>query len=378
MAHCNTVFHQLLQIFSRHEFDNLARKHHVGQKFRSFNRWSQFGAMFMGQLTGRKSLRDIVANMAVHGRKFYHLGFANISRATLARTNEKQPAAMYEALFNTLLKRCRHLAPGNRFKMKDLYLLDSSTIDLCLSVFPWATFRKAKGAIKLHAALDADGYLPSFIDMTEGSCHEINWARTLKLPKGSTVVFDRGFNDYNWFDELSRNEIFFVTRVKSNADLVPLKKRRGRKPAGVIEDREILLGTSMKKYRLVVYQSPDDGHVYRFLTNAFHLSSKLVTGLYKERWQIEIFFKWIKQNLKVKTFFGTSKNAVMTQIWIALIVYLLLSYIKFKAKIGWSIHQMLRILQLNLFERQDLLDLFRKKQPVVQPQITYLPLLENL
>ena len=377
MAHCNTVFHQLLQLFPRHEFDKLAREHHVGQKFRSFNRWSQFGALFMGQLTGRKSLRDIVINMAAHGKKFYHLGFSNISRATLARTNEKQPASMYEALFNTMLARCQHQAPGNRFRIKNLYLLDSSTIDLCLEVFPWATFRKTKGAIKLHTGLDADGYLPTFIDMTEGSRHEINWAKTLQLPKGSTVVFDRGFNDYNWFDELSSNGIFFVTRLKINADVVPLKKRRGRKSPGVIEDCEILLGDNLTKYRLVTYNS-DDGHRYRFLTNAFHLPAKTVAELYKERWQIEIFFKWIKQNLKVKTFFGTSRNAVMTQIWIALCVYLLLSYIKFKAKIGWAIRKMLNVLQLTLFERRDLLDLFRDKPARVQPQITYLPLLANL
>jgi len=173
MAHYNTVFHQLLQIFSRHEFDRMAEQHHVGQKFRSFNRWSQFGAMVMGQVTGRKSLRDIVANMAVHSQKSYHLGFTDISRATLVRTNEKQPASLYEAIFARLLKRCQFLAPGNRFKLKNLYLLDSSTIDLCLAVFPWPTFRKTKGAVKLHAALDADGYLPAFVDMTTGSCHEV-------------------------------------------------------------------------------------------------------------------------------------------------------------------------------------------------------------
>jgi len=315
--------------------------------------------------------------MTVHREKFYHLGFANISRATLARTNEKQPALMYEALFKTLLNRCQGLAPGNRFRIRHLYLLDSTVIDLCLGVFPWATFRKAKGAIKLHTGLDANGYLPTFVDMTEGSYHEINWARTLQLPKGSTVVFDRGFNDYSWFDELDQHDIFFVTRLKSNAVMVPLKKRRGRKSAGIVEDREILLGDSLKRYRLVLYRA-DDGTLYRFLTNAFHLPAKIVAELYKERWQIELFFKWIKQNLKVKTFFGISRNAVMTQIWIALCVYLLLSTLKFKAKIGWTMHQMLRVLQLTLFERRDLLDLFRKKPPHLQPKITSLPLFKYL
>ncbi len=378
MAHCNTIFHQLLHLCPRHEFETLASQHHVGQRFRSFNRWTQFGALFMGQLTGRRSLRDIVANMTVHREKFYHLGFANISRATLARANEKQPASLYEALFHTILNRCQGLAPGNRFKMKNLYLLDSTIIDLCLAVFPWATFRKAKGAIKLHTGLDTDGYLPTFIDMTEGACHEITWARTLQLPTGSTVVFDRGFNDYTWFEELDQKNIFFVTRLKSNAVIVPLKKRRGRKSPGVIEDREILLGGNHpSRYRLVTYQS-EEGRIYRFLTNAFHLPAKTIAELYKERWQIELFFKWIKQHLKIKTFFGISKNAVMTQIWIALCVYLLLSTLKFKAKIGWTMHQMLRVLQLTLFERRDLIDLFRKKPPHLQPKMTSLPLFKYL
>ena len=161
--------------------------------------------------------------------------------------------------------------------------------------------------------------------------------------------------------------------------ITPLKKRPGRKPAGVIEDKTILLGPSMVKYRLVTYKSPDDGHLYHFLTNAFHLSAKLVAELYKERWQIEIFFKWIKQNLKIKTFLGTSFNAVKTQLWIALCVYLLLSYIKFKARIGWTLHQMLRVLQLNLFEKRELLDLFRNRKITEPPPITtHLPLLANL
>jgi len=235
------------------------------------------------------------------------------------------------------------------------------------------------GAIKLHTGLNADGYLPSFVDMTEGSRHEIHWARSLTLPRGSTLIFDRGFNDYSWFDDLSQNGIFFVTRVKSNAIITPLKKRQGRKAMGVGLVSKISLGSSMKKYRRIIYQSPEDGRTYHFLTNAFHLKTKMVAELYKERWQIELFFKWLKQNLKIKTFFGTSKNAVMTQIWIALIVYLMLSYIKFKVKVTQTIHQMLRVLQLNLFERRNLIDLFRKKQKAQPPPpLNALPLFKYL
>jgi len=381
MAHCNTVFHQMLKLFPRHEFEVLAKEHHTGQKFRAFNRWTQFGAMMLGQLTGRLSLRDIVSNMRVQANKLYHLGFVSPSRATLARTNERQPATFYEALFQKLLARTLNWAPGHRFRFRNrLYLLDSTTIDLCLSLFPWATFRSTKGAIKLHVGLDGGGYLPTFVDMTEASTHEIIWARGLTFPRGSLVVFDKGFNDYEWYDSLDGRGIFFVSRLKKNALVTPLKKRPGRKPSGVLEDRTILLGDTVKrKYRRVIYKSPEDGHVYTFITNAFHLQANIVAEVYKERWQIEIFFKWIKQNLRIKTFLGTSRNAVMTQIWIALCVYLLLSFIKFRAKIGYSIHRMLRLLQLNLFERRNMFTLFEPPppKPTSQP-LTTLPLFKYL
>ena len=190
MAYYNTVLNQITEIVSRHDFDSLAEQHHAGQKFRSYNRWSQFMAMAVGQLSGRKSLRDITDNLKAQSSKLYHLGMKETSRATLARVNEKQPFSLYQALFHKLLDRCCQLAPGHRFSFENkLYLLDTTTIDLCLSVFPWAKFRKTKGAIKLHMGIDADGYLPTFMDMTDGKAHEIQWARNPELPKGSFAVF---------------------------------------------------------------------------------------------------------------------------------------------------------------------------------------------
>lgn len=373
MAHHNTILRQIVAFLPRHEFESLARIHHCGQKFRSFNRWSQFMVMFIGQLSGRKSLRDLVMNIAAQRNKLYHLAIRACSRATLARVNEKQPAALYEAVFFKLLAQCQRFAPKHRFKLQGkLYLLDATTIDLCLSLFPWAKFRKRKGAIKMHVGLDADGYLPAFLSVTDGKGHEIQWAKTLNLPKGSFAVFDRGFTDYDWYCSLIEAGIFFVCRLKSNALVKYFRRRPGRKASGINMDREILLGDIPHKLRLVDYIDPETGQEYRFVTNATHLQANTVAELYKERWQIELFFKWIKQNLKVKTFLGTSRNAVLTQLWIALCVYLLLAFLKFKAKIGLTMQQMLRLLQLNLFERRDLLALLKppKQQAYVNTQFS--------
>ncbi|PLX88401.1 MAG: IS4 family transposase [Desulfuromonas sp.] len=364
MAHCSTVLSQIVRIFPKHEFQSLANTYHAGQKFRSFSRWMQFVALMTAQLTGRDSLRDIVENMSAQAGKLYHLGIKPFGRSTLARTNETQPHQMYEALFHRLLVRCQGLAPKKRFKFKEkVYLLDASMIDLTLSLFPWAKYRKSKGAAKLHIGLDADGYLPAFVDLTEGKEHEINMARELVLPKGSYVVFDRGYTDYTWYQDLCEEEIRFVTRLKRNAVTIPGPKRRGRKSPGVLLDQEVQLKGVAGKYRKVVYLDAETDITYEFLTNALDIPATTVAELYKERWQIELFFKWIKQNLRVKSFLGTSRNAVMTQLWVALCAYLVLAFLKFQSKLGHSMQQMLRLLQLNLFERRDFMELFAPPKP---------------
>ncbi|MDH3903198.1 MAG: IS4 family transposase [Xanthomonadales bacterium] len=364
MSHCNTVLSQIVRIFPRHEFQSLANKHHEGQKFRSFSRWSQFVAMLTAQLSARNSLRDVVDNLGVQGGKLYHLGVKAFSRATLARCNEKQPHTLYEELFKRLLGRCQGMAPRNKkFKLDSkVYLLDASLVELTLSLFPWAKYQKTKGAAKLHIGLDADGYLPAFVDLTRGNEHEINRARELELTKGSYVVFDRGYTDYRWYQELTEDGVFFVSRLKSNAIVTPGRKRRGRKSPGVVEDREIRLGKLSETFRLVTCLDKETDITYQFVTNALDIPAQTVADLYKERWQIELFFKWIKQNLRVKSFLGTSMNAVKTQLWIALCAYLVLSFLKFQSKIGASLQRMLRILQLNLFERRDLQELFSPRR----------------
>jgi hypothetical protein len=295
-----------------------------------------------------------------------------VSRTTLARVNDEQPHVLYKELFYKMLHRCKAVAPSHRFKIDEkVYLLDATTINLCLEAFPWATYRQKKGAIKMHVGLDADGYLPEFIDVTEGKKHEMSWARMLQLPAGSLAVFDRGFTDYDWWQELTTNGIFFVTRLKENALVEYFKKKSGRKSPGVILDQEIRLKGMKDKLRLVQFIA-DDGNEYRFVTNAHHLKAAVVADLYKERWKIELFFKWIKQNLKIKTFLGTSENAVLTQIWIALCVYLVLAYLAFLSKIGSSMQQILRLLQLNLFERRDLESLFKPPKIEASPQLVLL------
>ncbi len=369
MAHHNTVFSQILKYVPRHEFESLARVHHQGRSLRKMTRWSQFVSLGLAQLAGRVSLRDVVGNLTAQAHKLYHLGCAVVTRSSLARVNEQQPYGLYEALFGKLLARCQGISPKHRFRFKNkLYSLDASTIDLCLSVFPWGKFRAAKGAIKLHVGLDHDGLLPTFMTVTDGKSHDITAARSLQLPKGSIVVFDRGYTDYAWYHHLHAQGTFFVTRQRRNARYRVTERRRVDTSKGLTSDQTIQL-TGTKAHlcpialRRIGFKDTGTGIQYVFLTNNFQLAAGTIAAIYKARWQIELFFKWIKQNLKIKTFLGTSRNAVLTQIWAALCMYLLIAYLQFMSKLGHGMQQILRLLQLNLFERRDLMALLRGDPP---------------
>jgi putative transposase len=366
MSHHNTVFSQLLKLIPRHEFETLAIKHHSGRSFRKASRWSQFVTMAMGQITGRISLRDIVENMSAQSHRLYHIGSSVLTRSNLSRMNENKPHQLYEALFSKLLTRCQGLTPGHDFRFHNpLYSLDASTIDLSLSVFPWADFRTTKGAVKLHVGLNHDGYLPEFVTITEGKKADVTIGRILQFPKGSIVAMDKGYNDYSWYKQLTDKGIYFVTRLKSNANYRVVKRATVLKNKGIISDQTIEFTgaqTARKcpvKLRRITYKEPVSGKRYVFLTNNFKLCAKTIADVYKARWQVELFFKWIKQNLEIKSFVGTSKNAVLTQLWIAMCVYLLLSYLKFQSKLKKSLQQILRLLQMNLFEKRDLMALLR-------------------
>jgi putative transposase len=370
MAHHNTVFSQILKLVPRHEFETLAKAHHKGRSFRTASRWSQFVCLSMAQLTGRNSLRDMIENISAQAHRLYHLGSAKLSRSNLSRINEDKPYTLYEALFSKLLKRCQGHVPQHQFTFKNaLYSLDASTIDLCLSMFPWAKFRSTKGAVKLHVGLNHRGYLPEFVTITEGNVADITIGRILEFPKESIVVMDRGYNDHLWYKRLTQKGIFFVTRLKRPEKYRVMERHDVDKSTGLTSDQTIRFVSKDKPYkcpiplRRIGYRDADTGKHYVFLTNNFDLPAKTVADIYKSRWQVELFFKWIKQNLKIKSFIGTSKNAVMTQIWIALCMYLLLAFLKFQSKLKKSMQQILRLLQLNLFEKRDLMALLRGDPP---------------
>ena len=297
--------------------------------------------------------------------------------------NEVQPYRLYEKLFGRLLVRCQGVAPGHGFRFKNkLYSLDASTVDLCLSMFPWAKFKRTKGAIKLHVGIDHGGYLPTFVCITDGKASDLQAARTLALPTGSMVAVDRAYVDFEWLNHLNSQGVYLVTRMKKGIRYA-VRERRAVKPGqGVTSDHRVTLTSphGRKKYphplRRVGFRDSETGKHYFFLTNNFHLAAKTIADIYKSRWQIELFFKWIKQHLKVKSFVGTSPNAVMTQLWIAMCVYLLLSYIKFLNRLSWNLNEILRVLQLNLFDRRPIPELLALDSQPPNPPPSTLPQLD--
>jgi hypothetical protein len=355
MAHCNTIFQQMLKLIPRHHFARLEQEHGTGRQARSFTRWNQLVHLVFIQLTARASLRDGVASLKARFKDLYHLGARPVARSTFADANNRRPASFFEALFYVMYRRCQPLAPKHKFKFKNkLYSLDATVVSLCLSLFPWASFRRTKAGLKLHTLLDHDGYLPAFVAVSPAREPEIKKARSLRLPKGSIVVEDLGYTDYAWYAHLTTQKIFFVTRQKRNAAYEVLERHSVNKSQGLLSDQTIRL-TGVKALechaplRRIAYRDPASCKRYVFLTNHFKLSAKTIADIYKERWQIEIFFRWIKQNLRIKAFMGNSENAVLSQIFAALIVYLLLCYLKFLCNLDITLQNLMRLLQLNLF-----------------------------
>ena len=370
MSHHNTAFHQLLQPISRHEFEALAKQHHKGQKLRAASRWDQFIGLSMSQLSGRQSLRDIESNLQNQRQKLYHLGAKPVARSTLARLNEQQPAALYEALFYQLLKRCHLRSRAHKFRFKNLlYSLDASTIDLSLKIFPWAKIHQSKAGVKLHTGLNNASLIPEFIDLGKGKEADLIKGRQFNFPRGSIVAFDKGYVDYRWYGDLTKQGVSFVSRLRPKAVYQVTKAYSVRPDSGVAYDHAIQLTSQhaqkqgAPRLRLIGYTCPDTHKQFRFITNNFKLAATTIAAIYKDRWQVELFFKAIKQNLKIKAFLGTSKNAVMTQIWIAMICYLLLAFARHSARKGWSPQRILRVLQLSLFERKPLAELLNPVPP---------------
>jgi hypothetical protein len=368
VSYINTIFSQLKRFVPEHQFNYLVESHKGNYRTKHFTCTSQFNSLLYAQITGKDSLRDIETSLRSQESKLYHLGIKKISRTTLADANERINYQIYEKLFYKILQRCQSLSKKHTFRFKnELYSLDSTTIDLCLAIFPWAKFRTTKGAIKLHTLLNHSGYLPEFIQITDGKCHDTTAAKNIKLPPDSILSIDRAYIDFKWLYSLHSSGVYFVTRKKDNMDYTYVGQHKGIQNPHIKLDRAIQLNGhySAQNYpenlRLVRYCDPETGEILEFITNIFHLSALTIAAIYRSRWQIELFFKWIKQNLKIKTFFGTSKNAVMTQVWIAMIYYLLLAYVKFQTKYSQSLLTLSRIIRETILDHLDLIDLLRLK-----------------
>lgn len=356
-----SIFSQLLQLFPRLEFQSAVTATKAERHMRGFTCWGQFVSMLFCQLGRAHSLREITNGLRSCEGKLKHLGIEAPNRSTLAYANEHRPWELYQRVFFNLLETCRAQGKGKkpfRFKNK-LVSLDSTIIDVCLSMYDWAKYRRAKGAVKLHLVLDHDGYLPCFGVVTDGKCHDVKVAHTLRFESGTIVVDDRGYNDYGLFGKWTEQGVYFVTRLKDNAVYAVLKTRDVPQNRSILSDEIIqLTGMVAKKcpypLRKVTYYNAEKDETFVYLTNHLKLGATTIVAIYKDRWQIESFFKALKQNLKIKTFVGTSANAVKIQIWTALIVMLILRYLQMKASFGWSLSNLVAILRMNLFVHRDL------------------------
>jgi len=365
MSKTSSLFSQILSIIDRHQFERLVKKHGNDCGSKGFKSWEQLVSMLFCQLAQAKSLREIEFGLKSCEGKVKHLGIKNFpKRSTLSYANEHRNWELYRDLFHVILKRAQRYKPGHKFRFKNPMLsLDSTVISLCMSMFDWAKYRTGKGAVKLHMMLDHDGFLPSYAHITEGRINDLKIAQQLNLPKGTIVAMDRAYVDYKMFDRWTQQGVFFVTRTKSNTDYCWTKERPlPKNPENVTRDDDVILQPfnligdriTTKTYRVVVVWNQEHQKEIELITNIMHLSCKTIAEIYRQRWQIELFFKAIKQNLKIKTFVGTSENAVHIQIWTALISIVLLRILQLRSKAQWAFSNLVALLRWNLFTYRDL------------------------
>ena len=359
-----SIFSQILQLIPRDGFEAAVQKQQAERHARGFSSWGQFVAMLFCQLAQAKSLREITEGLQASEGKLVHLGLPQApARSTLAYANSHRPWQLFEAVFHQLLAHCQKrlgvAQAGSKLGLPGKLLsLDATIIDLCAAVFDWAHFRTTKGAVKLHLLLDHDGYLPCYAVITEGKAHEIQVARKLKLQRGTMLVFDRGYTDYDWFQQLTEEDVHFVTRLKDNAAYIVVERRKAS-GAGVRADEIIVLEKQARSdtapfLRRVRYWDESNQRELVFLTNHLELEAATVAAVYKERWQSELLFKALKQNLRIKTFVGTSANALKTQIWTALIALLAVKFLQLQSTFCWSLSRLIALLRQQLFVYRDL------------------------
>ena len=364
------VFSQLMDFVPRHQFNKCVLRYRGNYRARQFKCYDQFLCMAFAQLTGRESLRDIETCLRAMQPKLYHAGIqGNVSKSTLADANEKRDWRIYAEFAQVLIRQARKLYAQDDFGVQleeTAYVFDSSTIDLCLSLFPWARFRRRKAAIKLHTLMDLRGNIPCFIRITEGKTHDVNVLDELVLEPGAFYIMDRGYIDFARLYTFTQQAAFFVIRAKRNLDYTRRSSLAVDKTTGLRSDQRIVLhgpGTS-KDYpdalRRISYFDAESENRLVFLTNHFLLPPLTIAQLYQCRWQVELFFKWIKQHLRIKAFYGTSENAVKTQIWIAISIYVLVAIVKKQLGVDRSLAEILQIFNICLFEKVDILQLLTK------------------
>ena len=365
------LFAQLMDSLPRRDFDRCVRKYKGNYRIRNFSCLDQFLCMAFAQFTYRHSLRDIETCLNSIKSKLYHLGFrGTIARNTLAQANQNRDWRIYADFAHILIAQARKLYAQDRFAVdlaQTVYAFDSTTIDLCLKLFPWAHFRRRKAAVKLHTLIDLRGNIPCFIHISNGKMHDVKALDHLPMEAGAFYVLDRGYIDFARLYRFQTSMAFFVTRAKKNFKFRAQKSRPVDKATGLRCDQTIVLtgANTAEEYpqslRRIKYVDPDTGKRFVFLTNNFVLDALIIAKLYKCRWQVELFFKWIKQHLRIKTFFGTSDNAVKTQVWIAISVYVLVALIKKEQKLNRSMNEILQILSINLFEKTPLFSALSSK-----------------
>ena len=361
------IFAQFLSRLPRFEFQRIVYKYNGDYRAKTFKCWHQLTCMIFAQIRQEDSLRDIDIALNAHANKLYHIGIQQCPRSTLADANEKRDFRIYEEFAKSLMQRARREYAQTQLALdvdNAVYALDASTIDLTLSLFPWAKFRTTKGAVKLHAMIDLKGNLPAFATITDGKVHDVKAAPLVPIEPEGIYVADRAYIDFDWLWSIDQKNAYFVTRLKRSIKWTRVISHPVDKSVGLRSDQEILLFAKKtnakypKRLRRISFRDELQSRTLVFLTNNFLLPADTIAALYKARWEIELFFKWIKQNLKVKSFFGTSANAVKIQIWIAMIVYLILAIIKERYRLESSLSQLLHFLEVNLFEQKSLVSIF--------------------
>jgi hypothetical protein len=359
-----SIFSQILQLIPRLSFEARVQEHKAERHARGFSSWTQLIALLFGQLGHAQSLREITGGLAACEGKLRHLGVSEPpKRSTLSYANEHRPWELYRSVFYDLLEHCQGEAASQKRKFRfrhKLLSIDSTTIGLSLSMFDWAQYKRSKGAVKLHLVLDHDGYLPQYAIISDGKEADIRAAKKMSFAPGTMLVFDRGYADYDWWLSLERDKVFFVTRLKDKADYEVMEERTVPEKGNVLKDEVIVLFKLAAEdkecfLRRIEVWVEEKQETMVFVTNNLKLAASTIAAIYKERWQIELFFKALKQSLKVKTFVGTSENAVQTQIWTALITMLLVKYLQLKSRFGWSLSNLVALLRQQLFVYRDLM-----------------------